>query len=266
MTTTAECPVCGAPQAQGLLDDHCTTRLERDLGDVAAIVAELDITISKQAKIGNASGPGGLARERTPVNWGAAQVADDLQNTLTTWARDVDSYTDAHLGRWASPSQAAAACLLNHIDAIRRHPAVNELVDEVTDAIQQARRVVDRPADRIYLGQCFVENPDEDGEQVTCMAELYARPTAFEVQCRVCGTEHPVAERRAWLLKRAEDMLFTVQQAAQMVGEVGHIRVTEAAIRGYIHRKRIAYRPGGKLIRLGDLLEVVLDEGERKSA
>jgi hypothetical protein len=64
----------------------------------------------------------------------------------------------------------------------------------------------------------------------------------------------------------AADMLFTVKDAATMMGEVGGIKVTEASIRGYLHRKRIAYRPGGTMIRLGDLLAVVVDEGERKSA
>jgi len=258
---TATCPVCDAPQDQGLLCHTDTTRLERELGDVSSIVADLDITLSKQARIGNASGPGGLARERSPLNVGAMQVADDLQNTLTTWARDVTGE------RWIAMLDTAGASrtLLSYIDAIRRHPAVEELVDEITDAIAQARRVVDRPADRIYLGQCLAETPDDDDRMVTCLNEIWARPSASEVQCKVCGTEHPVRERRAWLLKKAEDYLFTVKDASEMLGEVGHITVTQASIRGYIKRGKIAYHTG-TMIRLGDLLAVVVDEGERRTA
>jgi hypothetical protein len=265
MTTTAECPVCGCPQEQGLLDNACTTRLERELGDVASIVAELDIAISKQARIGNASGPGGLARERSPINVGAMLVADDLQNTLTTWARDVLPNMGPYaMGPYSlpNPSTFAARLLLAHIDAIRRHPAVVELVDEITDAIAQARRVVDRPADRAYLGQCLVETPDEEGNPVTCYEEIWARPSASTVTCKVCGIEHPVRERRAWLLTKAEDYLFTVKDASEMLGEVGHITVTQASIRGYIHRGKIGYK-SGKTIRLGDLLAVVVEEGEK---
>jgi hypothetical protein len=263
------CPSCGCEQGAGLLCAADTARLERDLGDVAAIVADLDVTLSKQAKIGTASGPGGLARERSPLNVGAMNVAGDLANTLLTWSRDVSGEswwpTEAQFMVAGGRTNAAAAYLLSRVDEIRRHPAVNELVDEISDAIAQARRVVDRPADRIYLGQCMVETPDDEGRLVTCLEEIWARPGASETTCKVCGTEHPVRERRAWLLKKAEDYLYTVKDASEMLGEVGHITVTQARIRGYIHRGKIGYR-SGKLIRLGDLLEVLVDDSERRTA
>lgn len=258
---TAQCPVCFAEQAAGLLCSNCTDRLEHDLGDVAAIVSELDVTISKQARIG-AGSKGGLARERMPLNVGAMQVADDLQNTMTTWARDVAGANASVNPYDVDPTKLAAGVLLCYIDAIRKHAAVDELVDEITEAIRRARQVVDRPADRQYLGTCLAEF-----EGVTCTEEIWARPGAKEVTCRVCGVCHEVAERRAWLLKRAEDMLCTVKEASSYLGEVGDIRVTEASIRGYLHRgKRLAYRPGTNLIRLGDLLAVVLDDSERKAS
>lgn len=262
---TSTCPSCGCEQDAGLLCHAETTALERELGDVAAIVGELDVTLSKQARIGT-PGKSGLARERIPINVGAMQAADNLGNVLTTWARDIDAPTVAH--GWSNPPVAASRFLLANVPTIRRHPAVNELVDEVTDAIRQARRAVDRPADRIYLGQCMFETPDADGRQVTCLAEIWARPTASEVVCSVCSTEHPVAERRAWLLTRAADMLFSVKDAALLIGEVGDIKVTESSIRGYLHRGRLQYRApvDAKRFRLGDLLEVVMDEGERRSA
>lgn len=278
---SATCPVCDRPQDAGLLCSACCDRLERDLGDVASIVADLDVTLSKQARIGNSSGSGGLARERTPINVGAMNVADDLQNTLTTWARDVEADVCPALlalcgvpcgcagrnpsHRGVASSATASRILLSHIPEIRRHPAARELVDEISDAIAQARRVVDRPADRIYMGQCLMENPDEEGRQVTCLEELWARPGASEVKCRVCSTEHPVAERRAWMLQKMAPMLFTIKEASYMLGDVGNIKVTQASIRGYIKRGKIAYHTG-TMIRLGDLLAVVVDEGERRTA
>jgi hypothetical protein len=258
--------VCGAAQAESLLCHADTTALERELGDVAAIVGELQVTISKQARIGG-GGKGGPARERTPVNWGAVAVADDLGNTLTTWARDVsgEAQLTRRLNETSPVSVVASRILLRNVAVIRRHPAVVELVDEITDAIRQARQAVDRPADRIFVGPCMAENPDDEGGQVTCLEDLYARPQASEVRCKVCGTEHPVAERRSWLLEQARDRLFTVREAAQMMGDVGGIKVTEASIRGYIHRKRILYHTG-TLILLGDLLKVILADSEKKGA
>lgn len=262
---SGQCPVCGAQQSESLLCHSCTTALERELGDVAAIVGELQVTISKQARIGGGGGKGGPARERTPVNWGAVAVADDLGNTLTTWARDVAEDVGFLAAHSSSPAKAAARILLNHVPLIRRHPAVVELVDEISDAIRQARQAVDRPADRIFVGPCLAENPDDEGRQVTCLEDLYARPQASEVRCKVCGTDHPVAERRSWLLEQARDRLFTVREAAQMMGDVGGIKVTEASIRGYVHRGRIVYHTG-TMIRLGDLLTVVVADGEKKGA
>ena len=267
MTTTAVCPICGAQQAESLLCHSCTTTLERELGDVASIVGELDISLSKQARIGT-PGKSGLARERIPINVGAMIAADNLGNVLTTWARDVTGED------WRPPvvgnsTAYASRVLLGWVSHIRRHPAVTELVDEITDAIVQARRAVDRPADRTYLGQCYVETPDEDGKQVTCLAELWARPQASEVQCKVCGAEHPVGERRAWLLLRAKDMIVTVKEASSYLGEIGGIKVSQSSIRGYLHRgARLQYRAPieAKRFRLGDLLDVVMDESERRSA
>src|SRR4051794_14189552 len=134
---TATCPSCDRPQDEGLLCHACTTTLEYELGDVASICHELDITLSKQARIGT-GGKGGLARERTPLHVGAMNVATDLQNTLTTWVRDITG-DDWRPGLGAHPAQAAACHLLLEVAAIRRHPAVVELVDEITDAVRQAR-------------------------------------------------------------------------------------------------------------------------------
>jgi hypothetical protein len=142
---------------------------------------------------------------------------------------------------------------------------VEELVDEISDAIRQARHAVDRPADRVYFGACYSETPDEDGRTVTCLEEIWAGPSATEVQCRVCGAEWEIAERRAWLLKKAEDMIVTIADASTYLGDIGNIRVTQASIRGYVHRKRLMYRAPieAKRIRLGDLLALLLDENDK---
>jgi hypothetical protein len=264
---SGKCPVCECEQAESLLCHADTTRLERDLGDVTSIVAELDVTRSRQAKIGASGKSGkGWAREKLPIHIGAIEAGDVLANTLTTWARDV---TEGRNWVWVAgdraPSEQSARALLMCIPDIRKHPAVVELVDEISDAIRQARHAVDRPADRVYFGACYSETPDEDGRTVTCLEEIWASPSATEVQCRVCGTEWEIAERRAWLLKKAEDMIVTIADASTYLGDIGNIRVTQASIRGYVHRKRLMYRAPieAKRIRLGDLLALLLDESEK---
>lgn len=256
---TATCPVCDVPQVDGLLcanvyangrDTSCTHYLRRDLIAAGDLPADLDIAESRQARIGGGKAGKGSAHERWPYNPGAAEAADRLRNVLTTWARIFDSEATGDPAR----------ILLDHIDDIRSHPAVAVLVGDVGDAVKRARWSIDRPSERQYLGVCLYE---EGG--ATCHAEIWAPMDADEITCTQCEITHDVAERRAWLLKRAENMICTVREAASYLGEVGRIRVTEARIRGYLQRGRIAYRTG-TMIRLGDLLTVVLDESEKRSA
>lgn len=253
------CPVCGCEQPDGLLCHDDTLRLEQALGDVRSIVEDLDIALSKQARIGT-PGKGGLARERSPINLGAMEAADTLGNVLTTWIRDVRPDTDNWRHLFPLTTVHAARLLLSSINAIRKHPAVAELVDEITDAVEQARRAVDRPADRQYLGQCMAAFPDEDGQDVTCYAEIWAREGAHEVTCRVCGIEHPVAERRKWLMERAAEMVVTAKEASRYLSDVGQLDVSETSIRNWVGRRKVLLRPGlstQRQFELGALMDYI---------
>lgn len=281
MSITAPCPVCQRP-GNGLLCDgiyvngrdvSCTGHLERDLGDVASIVGDLDITLSRQDCVPSVGGnsqprpdaqdePGlsAIASTRNPVHWGASIAAGTLENVLTTWVRDLTD-DDWRPGLGVPPSAAAAGHMLMLVREIRRHPAVDELVDQITDAIAQARRAVDRPADRTFVGPCNTMT-----EGVKCIEDLYARRGASEVRCKVCSAEHDVAARREWLLDQAEDRLVTVREAARYLGEVGGQAVTEDRIRGHLRRgQRLAFRPGTNTFRLGDLLDILRDDSQRRA-
>jgi hypothetical protein len=232
---SAVCPSCGAPQVDGLLCYDDAIAVETMLAAIPELAHQLDVAISKQAKVATGGKAGkGSAHERSPVNWDAVAVRDALLTEFALWAGDIND--------------------------IRRHPQVSEIVVGIGRAVKDAYRTIDRMQDRQYLGQCMAE---DDG--AVCHAELWARPGAHQLTCSQCGTVHEVGARRAWLLEQAAGLLCTVKEASRYVGEVGGIRVTEASIRGYIHRGRIVYH-SGKMLRLGDLLAVVLDESERRSA
>lgn len=261
MNAGSTCPVCTADQPEGLLCHNDTTKLEQALAEVPWLVDQLAITISKQAKIGVQASGSAPARERNPINYGALTVADELGNTLTTWTRDI--------GGQHGSINYSARYLLNNVPAIRKHPAVEELVDEIHDAIKRAHRCVDRPADRIFLGPCNGETPDNEGRLITCLEDLYCRPDAHEARCRTCGSEHDVDARRTWLLGEAADRIVTAREAAQLIGTVGHIDVNATRIRNWLNRKQLPTRPGPteeKHFRLGDLLILLAEKQEKVSA
>ena len=200
------------------------------------LLDELEVAISKQAKVGGGGKAGkGTIHERSPINFGALAVRDALLVELALWGDD--------------------------INAIRRHPQAGDIASGLGKAVKNAYHAIDRAQDRKYLGKCMNKLGG-----LHCPEELWVRPGSKEIRCRSCGYEHNVANRRLDMMEMAADMLVTVKEASSYLGEVGQIKVTEASIRGYLHRRRLAYRPGTTTIRLGDLLTVVMDDSERKSA
>jgi hypothetical protein len=230
VTTSAVCPSCGCTQPDGLLCTEDTQHLGTLLAAIPAIVEQLDVAVSKQAKLSAGAKAGkGTAHTKSPVNWGAVTTRDAL---------------------------IVQATRASHPD-IRRHPNAGHILANLGKAVKDAYRTIDRHQERRYLGTCWYE---QDG--LTCHAELWARPGAHQVVCSQCEVTHDVAERRAWLLQQAADRLVTPREASQYVGEVGGIEIRQQRIRNYLDRGRIPVRPtadGTKLLRLGDLLEILTD-------
>jgi hypothetical protein len=209
------------------------------LAAAPALLDQLEVAISKQAKVGGGAGKAGKgsAHERSPINWGAVAVRDALRIQVGLW-------TD--------------------IDAVRRHPQAAGILSGVGKCVKNAYRAIDRMQDRTYLGQCLYE---EDG--ATCHAEVWAKPGAHQVTCTQCGITHEVHERRQWLLKQASDMICTVREASQYIGSYGEMRVTETTIRNWINRGQLATRPGAtdeRHVLFGDLLTLIASRAEKKAA
>lgn len=233
------CPSCGCSQPDGLLCHDDTAAIETMLAAVPQLVDQLEIAISKQAKIatgGKASK--GSAHERSPVNWGVAAVRDSLLIELALWGDD--------------------------INAIRRHPQAAEIASGIGHAVKRAYSAIDRMRDRKYLGRCM-----NKVSEVPCQEELWVLPGARDIRCRACKYEHNVATRRADMLEMAEDMIVTPREASRYIGEVGGIEIGQQRIRNYLDRKRIPVRPshdGVQRLRLGDLLDLLRDDTARHDA
>ena len=216
------CPACPRRQEDGLLCHHCCTVLEYELGDpvqgVAAMVAELETTLARQGK-GELTGKGGLAHERNGFHSGASIAMGALNNTLTTWARDLTSdewRPDEH----EHPTVACAELLLGKIDDIRRHPDVAALHDEITSSVQQARSAIDRAANRtiIPVGPC----PEEDEDSVPCPGEVFAFiPTEDERPSRMECKANPVHKWTTvqWM-RTGKRILDTIEKRKQQAKDV----------------------------------------------
>lgn len=258
----AGCGVCSSPTGDGgrLCRTH-TDDLQRDLHAIPELVQELEVTITRQARI-TAEKHGGRSAERPlPWNLHASDKATELNATINAWALDVSRLAEDERDRLAehhyTDTPAVAAWLARNLHTLRQHQEAGQAYDELTNAVREARRSVDRPLERIFAGQCLVEH--EDGW--VCKEDLYAAPGKAHATCRVCGARHDMAKRREWMLSCIEDQVAYSGLLAGLVSNLG-VQIGSSTIRRYASAGRIKVisvdakrRP---LYRIGDVLDVFL--------
>ncbi len=233
MTDQPQCALCGRPVVDmSYLCDREGDRLRLELERVALIAGEAMTTIAKQARIGN----GGRRTDPEvplPVNLAAAADHDAAVNTLTTWARHVNGESgrplptvrtapclhptcaERRLGPACAgepaehPTVVVALWLADQLDWLRHRPEAEEAFDEIGDACRVLVRVVDRPAERIIVGQCG------------CTEYLYAVRGREYVTCSGCGTTYDVEAARDLLRESLDQRLCTAAEIAMLASYLG---------------------------------------------
>jgi hypothetical protein len=176
-----------------------------------------------------------------------------LAQVLGSWA--------IHLGRnprGMSPT-GLASWFLDHLDLVQRTPDASTLVEEVTDAVQQARRAIDRPEDqRSYLGECGNHG---------CTVKLYSVSWMDTVTCEGCGITYWVRDRKKWLQEQAEKYRGTAPQIAGFIRLTG-VKCSAEQVRGFAFRERITAvsvtERGHPQYIIGDVLDALRDRYVRR--
>jgi hypothetical protein len=273
MTPACAMPRCGRPiPDQAYLCPVCGGAFAQFLGNLPPLIAELETTRVGRARIGAAGGGARSSGDRdVPWHDRAGRLADQLAGALLHLARFVGDRRGVPVPtappgtRPAGPRcadqrcghatcgrvraldlddatqpavTAAAQWLVDHVDWLRHRPEGPGKIGTLTDLATRGRRVIDRGADGDYAGRCWAPKLTEDGSEVDCQAELYARPGAAYVDCRQCGTSFDVRERRVWMLARCRDYDATAAEAARALSALGR-EVKVERIRQWAHRGRL---------------------------
>lgn len=251
MTT---CP-CGQPATDGaFLCGSCITSTWNTLANVPALVAELETTITRQARMAERSGS--ATDGALPWNEAASRARRRLRVTLSTLteaciADRINSTEATH--REPVPARGdlgyVASWLMVRVDPLAASPHARALWD-VGRVVRSCSRVIDRPPEMIYAGPCQA-----------CGADLYAMPGAALVTCRVCGVPEDVEERRGFLLTRVYDQLATATEVARALTTLD-MPITSDRVRQWRHRERLVprghNRTGHPLYRVGDVVDLLL--------
>jgi len=235
----------------------CGDLLAKELRTVGWISDELDITLSRQDRIGVQQGghkPGKEVERPLPYNIGASEAGWILHDVLAVTARDLAEQRGLPLD-CVDTSPAIAAWLLRHVNAIRHDEGGGQTYDELTDAIASARRIIDAPAGRMFAGPCGSET-----DAGRCGADLYAAIDAPSVSCQECGAKWDTGERRADLLARARDRLASASECERMLPWFVGAPIKATRIRQWSSRGRILAKSadltGNPLYRIGDVVDL----------
>ena len=278
---------CGRPTRDvAQTCDYCGDMLARVLGEVPWLDEELDVTIAGQRAVGTSGATSRSAEKASPVNWGAAEARDHLRGILVAWVKfcdeeqvrnrevsqDLPADTIIDMSRW----------LLCRVDGLMLLDIGSEAVEEITNAVAECRRVIDRPADRLYLGSC-----------TECGAQMWAKSGRAQAECGRCGSVYSVAALREGLEVEAMDglmdRLHTASEAAMILCAFGlapagvdevrladkirkwakptpvgrsTVRPARLQVKGHVKRADQRTRPA---YRLGDIRDL-LAQSKRKAA
>jgi hypothetical protein len=196
--------------------EDCGRSLSVALGDVPWLVEEME-TSATRAKGVDYRTKGGTRSSDKPLPFN--QALSDAGAHLRAVAGAVGEVLPDERVRNSSTSQAIpednlpaiSRYLLWRVDGLALLDIGPEAVDEITDAVAKCHRLIDKPADRQYLGPC------EECEG----GRLYARPGAKWARCDACATPVDAEDLRGKLLASLDDRLCTAAEIAKLSTYLG---------------------------------------------
>lgn len=260
--------------------------MEIALGNISSYWADLDTVKGRQTRYGGSSaGRGG--EKPLPVDarfLGASEDGSILQeqtkNTISTWTRIVMEekpvlsgpvhpaclhITCSTVRRSHWPADTVGSCcryLLGHADWMRTKDWAPEILDELDNLEAQLRRMIDRPADKLFVGYC-----------TECDLALNAKPGSPQVKCRGCEKVFSVEASREAMWLEAQDQLGTAAEISRAISWLGQTSITADRIYKWVERKRLTQRGHvtyrGREVptyRIGDVAALVQASENQKEA
>jgi hypothetical protein len=253
-----ECLVCAAETKDVWLCGRHLSELRTTLHRLPGLVHDLEITITKQDKMGGSVGSSGQGGAKPLIlNVDAAEVLRSLRATLLTWTHAV--YRDTGDTPASFAIRDMTKLLSDTLNQRVTKQPVGALYTDILHAARCATRAVDLPpttAGLQYAGPCGAVFPND----VVCSHQLWARPREENIVCARCGTEWNVPDRRDGALEAAEEILATADSISRALTAQG-MSVTAQMIYHWKHRGKLKAAGTNKanqpVYRVGDVLDII---------
>lgn len=289
--SAALCVACERPTADGYACTGCTGRAAQQLDAIAELTpAARDVAHGQTRRGPSAAGDSG---PRLPLNLGATQRLDAVQNYLSGWVRSIASERGLALPDVGRRDQVvvAARWLAGQVEWLRHRQEVSEFLLDVEACARVVRGIARGPVDYRYLGPCGAELPAQSGpcpvgcachhgphyactepggcgsagcgRGGTCAGDVYARDGARHGSCRTCGSEVETAERQAWLDGEVRGTAFRASQIAEAY------RVNVNTIRSWAARGQLVPHGhdehGRPQFNVGEVLDLAAADAARRA-
>lgn len=283
---------------------RCVARYARQLGDVPALLAELELSAARLGRAGSlARGSGKGSAAPLPFDPAAVDLVREITGTLIAWAEGVR--LDLHVpsrGLAGRPVDLAVGFLLRERDWVSDGPGAGELVRWLDGATVAARRtILGRQRDRWFAGVCgadVVRFESVDGVLtpfiLRCESRLFASTHALEVRCPDCEASWSVESRRAQLVLYAQEFELPLKMITAALPWLAGVGVKPETWRKWTHarldrRRTFVVSPAGvarrvrlrrapqlvargldadgvELFRVGDVIDLAVEAARRASA
>lgn len=271
----------------------CVDRADGWLAEIARLTPDARAVAAGLVRRGGGGGAG-KPGSRPPLNDGATDALDEIQNAITTLARDIAEtrglQSPAAASTHADPLATACSWLRRSLGWVRHAvddqggPYAVAVFAEIRENAAKIRGIVNGPAEQRYLGPCGAPiavdgcqasdgpacqlRPPGQCEIGTCAAiepcdgDVYGRRGAQTGTCRTCGAQVEQADRRAWLDGEVRGWAFRASEIAAAYGlKANTIRVWAA--RGHIEPFGHD-REGRPLFRVGEVLDRAAADAARR--
>lgn len=163
MTKPRTCASCDNPASDGItICRRCERDTRRRLGDMDALREELELTMTRQAKM-QAERQGSRSTATPPLTFAedAAELLHEQRNILVSWSRLVHDEID-QVWPERDTIRYLALFIEGHMSRLRKHQAAGDLVGELCDFARKAMACIDYPDDRVRINvhACIIQTAD----------------------------------------------------------------------------------------------------------